>query len=155
MYAQKDVLPEQHLHHWQSFVLGCRLLCKPCINSIDLMITDCKLLHFLKECEKTNGEVYITPNFHLHLHLRECVENYGSIYGFRLFIFERYNGILESYHTNNKTVEIQIIRKFITSGTLENMQYSLPTQYSDLFLPNCKAQLDPKRDMKKPVYFHN
>lgn len=67
MYALKDVFPEQHLHYWQSFVLGCRLLCRPCINSIDLMITDCKLLHFLKEYEKTNGEVYITPNLHLHL----------------------------------------------------------------------------------------
>lgn len=26
MYALKDILPEQHLHYWQSFVLACRLL---------------------------------------------------------------------------------------------------------------------------------
>lgn len=130
MYAVKDVLPEQHLRYWQSFVLACRLLCRPCINKTDLMVADCKLLHFLKEYQKINGELSITPNMHLHLHLRECVENYGSIYGFWLFSFERYNGILGSYHTNNKTVEIQIMRKFMTSGTLANMQYSLPAQYS-------------------------
>ena len=101
VYALKDVLPNQHLHYWQSFVLACRLLCKPCITKTDLMVSDCKLMHFLKEYEKINGELAITPNMHLHLHLKECVENYGSIYGFWLFSFERYNGILGSYHTNN------------------------------------------------------
>ena len=63
---------------------------------------------------------------HLHLHLRERVENYGCVYGFWLFSFERYNGILGSYHTNNKIVEMQLMQKFMISGTLENMQYSLP-----------------------------
>lgn len=146
MYALKDVLPEQHLHYWQSFVLACCLLCRLCLNKTDLRVADWKLLHFLKEYEKVNGVLSITPNMHLHLHLhlKECVENYGSIYGFWLFSFERYNGILGSYHTNNKTVEIQIMRKFMTSGTLANMQYSLPAQYSDHFLPSCKAQLESK-----------
>ncbi|KAL9964950.1 hypothetical protein ACROYT_G028667 [Oculina patagonica] len=144
MYALKDVLPECHLHYWQSFVLACRLLCRPCINQTDLMLADCKLLHFLKEYENINGELAITPNMHLHLHLKECVQNYGSIYGFWLFSFERYNGILGSYHTNNKTVEIQIMRKFMISGTLAGMQYSLPAQYSDLFLPNCMTQLESR-----------
>ena len=55
---------------------------------------------------------------HLHLHLKECVENYGSIHGFWVFSFERYNGILGSYHKNSKSVEIQIMRKFMTSGRL-------------------------------------
>ena len=32
----------------------------------------------------------------------------------------------------------------MTSGTLVNIQDSLPAQYSDLFLPNCKAQLESK-----------
>ena len=82
MYSLKDVLSDQHLHYWQSFVLACRLLCKPCITKTDLMLADCKLLHFLKEYEKINGELAITPNMHLHLHLKECVQNYGSIYGF-------------------------------------------------------------------------
>lgn len=155
MYALKDVLPEQHLHYWQSFVLACRLLCRACINKTDLMVADCKLLHFLREYEKINGVLSITPNMHLHLHLKQCVENYGSIYGFWLFSFERYNGILGSYHSNNKTVEIQVMRKFMTSGTLANMQYSLPAQYSDHFLPSCKAQLESRRDTVKQVYFRS
>lgn len=66
------------------------------------MLADYKLIDFLKEYEKLNGKLAISPNMHLHLHLhlKEYVENYGSIYGFWLFSFERYNGMLGSYHTN-------------------------------------------------------
>ena len=142
MYSLVGVLPQQHLHYWQSFVLACRLLCKPCLTKTDLMLADHKLLDFLKEYQRINGKLAITPNMHLHLHLKECVENYGSIYGFWLFSFERYNGILGSYQTNSKTVEIQIMRKFMMSGSLAHMQYSLPVEYKDLFLFNCMAQLD-------------
>ena len=89
-----------------------------------------------------NSELAITPNMHLHLHLKECVENYGSIHGFWVFSFERYNGILGSYHKNSKSVEIQIMRKFMTSGILANMQYNLPEDYKNFFLLNCKSQID-------------
>ena len=144
MYALKEVLPEQHLHYWQSFVLACRLLCKPCITKTELMLADCKLMDFLKEYEKLNGKMSISPNMHLHLHLKECVENYGSIYGFWLFSFERYNGILGSYQTNNKTVELQIMRKFMASTSLSNMQYCLPAEYQEFFVDSCLAQLGSK-----------
>ena len=144
MYSLKDVLPVQHLHYWQSFVLACHLLCKPCITKTDLLIADCKLLDSLKEYEQINGKMAITPNMHLRLHLKQSVENYGSIYGFWLFSFEHYNGILGSYHTNNKTVEVQIMRKFMTSGILAHMQFSLPEEYKDFFLFSCTAQLEPK-----------
>lgn len=143
MYSLKDVLSDQHLHYWQSFVLACRLLCKPCITKTDLMLAGCKLLHFVKEYEKINGGLAVTLNMHLHLHLKECVQNYCSIYGFWLFSFERYNGIFGSYHTN-KTVEIQIMCKFMTSGILRNMQYHLPEEYRDFFLQGCRNQIESK-----------
>lgn len=88
---------------------------------------------------------------HLHLHLKECVENYGSIYGFWLFSFERYNGILGSYQTNNKTVELQIMRKFMTSGILGNMQYSLPEEFKDFFLFSCISQLETSENSGENV----
>lgn len=122
MYALKDILPEQHLRYWQSFVLACCLLCKPCITKTKLMLADCTLMDFLKEYEKLNGKLAVSPNMHLHLHLKECVENYGSIYGFWLFSFEPYNGMLGSHHINYKTVEIQIMRKFMTSSSLASQK---------------------------------
>ena len=116
MYMLKDVLPEQDMHCWQSFVLSCRLLCKTCVTKTELMLADSKFMHFLKEYEKVYGKSSISSNMHLHAHLKESVENYGSIYGFWRFSFERYNGILGVHYTNNKMVEIQIMRKFMSSG---------------------------------------
>ena len=48
---------------------------------------------------------------HLHGHLKECVLDYGPIYNFWCFSFERFNGILSSFKTNNRCVEIQLTRK--------------------------------------------
>ena len=142
MFALKGILPESHMHYWQSFVLACRLICKPCISKTDLMIADKKFLHFATEYERINGKLAISPNIHLHLHLQECVQNYGSVYGFWLFSFERYNGILESYSTNNKNIEVQIMRKFVTSGLLACKKSVLPEDFSDFFLPHCLQQLE-------------
>ena len=49
---------------------------------------------------------------HLHTHLPDCVFDYGPVTGFWLFSFERYNGILGDFSTNNKSIELQLMRKF-------------------------------------------
>lgn len=70
------------------------------------MVLDCKLMYFFKEYEKINGELVIILNMYFYLYFKECVENYGSIYGFWFFSFECYNGILGFYYINSKIVEI-------------------------------------------------
>ena len=137
MYVLKGVLPDSHFHYWQSFVLACKYLCQPCISKTDLLIADRKLLDFLKAYERINGRLSIMPNMHLHMHLRESVQNYGSVYGFWLFSFERFNGILGAYQTNGREIEVQIMRKFTTSGILANIRYCLPVEYEDCFLELC------------------
>lgn len=47
---------------------------------------------------------------HMHLHLKDMILDYGPVYGFWLFSYERYNGILEQQPTNNCSIEIQLIR---------------------------------------------
>ena len=44
------------------------------------MVADCKLLHFPKDYEKTNRELYLTLNMHLRLHLRECMEKIPAVF---------------------------------------------------------------------------
>lgn len=83
------------------------------------------------------GKTVITPNMHLHLHIRECVENYGSVYGFWLFSFERYNGLLGSFHTNNREVEVQLMRRFLTMSALDDLQYQMPLDFQELFYSIC------------------
>ena len=73
MYVLKDGLPKRDMHCWQSFVLTCRLLCKPCVTKTDLMLADTKFMDFLKEYESLYGKSSISPNMHLHAHLKVYV----------------------------------------------------------------------------------
>jgi hypothetical protein len=54
----------------------------------------------------------------MHTHLVDCVLDYGPVYS---FTFEQYNGILGNYSTNNKSIELQIMRKFLRDQNLSAM----------------------------------
>ena len=53
-----------------------------------------KLVKIIKIIEQNYGRDFITPNLHLSLHLQECVQDYGPLYAFWCFSFERINGVL-------------------------------------------------------------
>ena len=65
----------------------------------------------------------------MHLHLKNCLHDYGPVYSFWCFAFERYNGILGAYHTNNKQIEPQIMRKFLKEKQLRSSD--LPQEYGN------------------------
>ena len=54
----------------------------------------------------------VIPNMHLHMHLKQCILDFGPIYGFSFFSFERYNGILGNLSNNKREIEPQIKRRF-------------------------------------------
>ena len=68
---------------------------------------------------------------HLRCHLKECVEDYGPVYSFWCFAFERYNGILGSTTTNNRSIEIQLMTKFLSEQFVANV--ALPKEFSETF----------------------
>ena len=68
---------------------------------------------------------------HLHCHLRERVEDYGPVYSFWCSAFERYNGILGSTTTNNRSIGIQLMRKFLSEQFVANV--ALPEDFSETF----------------------
>lgn len=131
MYVLDGILPERDLKCWQTFVLACRHLCHPAVTSCDVTIADCLFLKFAKEFEAIYGDLAVTPNIHMMLHLKECVLDYGSVYGFWLFAFERYNGILGSIPSNNKNIEPQLMSKFLNLINVYNLQFSMPSVYSE------------------------
>ena len=57
---------------------------------------------------------------HLHLHLSECLLDYGPLYGFWCYSFERYNGTLGKYPTNQKQIEPQLMKKCILDQSLRS-----------------------------------
>ena len=73
--------------------------------------------HLMKFCiqfETIFGPEKVTPNMHLHGHLKKCVIDVGPVHSFWCFSFERYNGMLENMQKNWHSPEVQVMQKFVT-----------------------------------------
>jgi hypothetical protein len=66
-------------------------LCEECDSIRD---AHNRLMEIVKLIEEKYGRDKITPNLHLSLHLLECSNDYGPLYSFWCFFFERMNGML-------------------------------------------------------------
>ena len=130
-FALFSRLPADHYKCWLNFVQACKLLSQPIIKIADVGRADSLLLQFCRQVERIYGTRRITPNMHMHSHLADCILDYGPVYSFWLFSFERYNGILGAYSTNNKSVELQLIRKFLRDQLLRD--FELPQEYGNHF----------------------
>ncbi|OAD71046.1 hypothetical protein PHYBLDRAFT_148265 [Phycomyces blakesleeanus NRRL 1555(-)] len=93
-------LPEAHLGNWTTFVNACQYLSMPSISMAHLDEAHQSLEAFCRECEKLYKAPFLSPNMHLHLHLRETVLNFGPVYGYWLFSFERCNATSTSTDTS-------------------------------------------------------
>lgn len=113
LFALKELLPSQHYQCWCYFVRACYLLCRKTITVSELEEAHEYLKNFFGDFVALYGKEYCNMNLHLHGHLKECVEDYGPVCSFWLFAFERLNGILGSYHTNNRNISVQIMHKFL------------------------------------------
>ena len=118
LMALKDILPTQHLECWHYFVLASRLICKMIISSDEIELADALLVKFCRKVEELYGNSVITPNMHLHCHLKESLYNYGPVYNFWLYSYERYNGILEHFPSSNCLLEIQMMHRFFNEFKL-------------------------------------
>ena len=128
------ILPTAELECWRLFVQACHCLCTPLIKECDARAAHSLLLQFCQSLETVYGEFAVTPNMHLHTHLLDCILDYGPVYSFWLFSFERFNGILGSYHTNQRAIEIQVMRKFLLDFTLKELVSSEEWDASQLSL---------------------
>lgn len=112
LFSLHELLESDHFECWRLFVHASLLLTTPMITIDDAKKGHELLLEFCSRFESLFGSDKVTPNMHLHTHLISCIEDYGPIYSFWLFSFERYNGLLGAYRTNQRSVELQIMRKF-------------------------------------------
>lgn len=89
-------------------------------------------MEFQQKYEVHYGKHAVTPNIHLHRHIERCIIDYGPVYG---FWFERFNGMLGNYHTNQKAIEIQLMHRFLDDNLIDTLAESdsfLAEQASDL-----------------------
>ncbi|XP_048254385.1 uncharacterized protein LOC125381544 [Haliotis rufescens] len=135
VYALKDVISDDHLECWRNFVLACRYLCCRVLTENDIKMADLLLISFCENFERLYGRDRVTPNMHLHGHLIECVQDFGPIYSFWLFSFERFNGMLGDYTTNKKSVELQLMRRFVSHSHLLGLVLDDEFHFGDTLEP--------------------
>ena len=119
--AMKGMLPNDHMGCWLLYVNACKLLCKPVLKKEDIIAADRFFIQFCRKFEILYGKEQCTPNMHLHLHLKQCFLDFGPPHAFWCFAFERYNGILGSYHTNKRAVECQFMKKFLINQSMHQL----------------------------------
>ncbi|OAD67603.1 hypothetical protein PHYBLDRAFT_151116 [Phycomyces blakesleeanus NRRL 1555(-)] len=113
----KTRLRDDLLGNWIHFVDACRELTKPSITKNGIKKAHESLEEFCVSCEDFYKPDVFTQNMHLHLHLKETIEDFGPIYGFWLFSFERYNGVLKGFETNQKSgFENTYMKRFLESS---------------------------------------
>ncbi len=138
MIAFKGVIPPDHLKVWQTFVTACRLICRPVLTMADANQANVLFKQFGTELEQLWGSNAVKPNQHMHCHLAECIDDFGSPYSFWLFPFERYNGDLGGLTTNCQSMEVTYMRKFLEMSAVAGLVSSLPREQRLLYAPYLK-----------------
>ena len=138
MFCLKDLLPETHLRCWQTFVLACQYLCTPVLSKTNIIKADLLFVKFGERFEKLYGKKAVTPNMHLHFHLKECVIDFGPVHAFWCFSFERFNGILGTMQVNGRSVEIQLMRKLMSGRFVWDVKF--PNEFQEHFLPEMEFE---------------
>ena len=130
----KENLSYRDYDCWLLFVKAVSLLCSRQITLQEVDKADALLMEF---CERFavlyNGKENYTINLHLHGHLKDCILDFGPVYSFWLFAFERLNGILGSYQTNCHDISLQLMRHFMSS-TLHGV-HNWPDEYRKQLAP--------------------
>ena len=111
---------------------ACQLLCSRTLSLQSLQKADELLTEFCVSFVDLYGSEKTTPNMHMHLHLKDSIVDYGPVYAFWLFSYERYNGILGAVPTNNRAVETQLMKRFVCDQQLRDEALPGASEASDI-----------------------
>ena len=112
----KGRLPEEHLEVWRLFVQANIFLSPHALPMDDVTRGDQFLHDFCVQFQAMYGQDAMTPNMHLHHHLRDCILDFGPLAAFWAFGFERFNGILGYMPNSHRSVEVDLLRRFSREG---------------------------------------
>ena len=134
-------------------MLAARLLCQMNLTVSDIELVDCLLTQFCSQVEVLYWPDFITPNMHLHCHLKDCVLDYGPVHNFWLFTYERYNGILENFPTNHHSIKTQLMKRFLREFSLASPS-SLSTEDFEEFHELVSTKFEPHLEGSLKVTIH-
>ena len=91
LWDHLSIVDQKILTH---FVRVCLILVSQIIETDLMEEAHRRLIKIVKLIEEHYSRNKITPNLHLSLYLCECASDFGLLYAFWCFSFERMNGIL-------------------------------------------------------------
>ncbi|OAD79484.1 hypothetical protein PHYBLDRAFT_162550 [Phycomyces blakesleeanus NRRL 1555(-)] len=101
-----------------SMTLPMGALTKPAITEEEIDKAHVSLEKFCCSCETMYKLDLLLPNMHLHLHLKESIQDFGPICSFWLFSFECFNGVLKGFQTNQKSgFKKTYMKKFVEDSS--------------------------------------
>ena len=59
------------------FMLACQRILKYSPSQNDIQLADTLLVRFYSKFESILSRRFVTPNMHLHLHLKDCIADSG------------------------------------------------------------------------------
>ena len=116
-----DLLEDYDRKILNNFVGACSLLVCRIIDDNVLNEAHLRLLSVALLIEENYGQEAITPNIHLSLHLVECCRDYGPLYSFWCYSFERMNGVLGSYPNSKQQIEPELLRIVMQGWKLDDL----------------------------------
>ncbi|RHZ84633.1 hypothetical protein Glove_78g86 [Diversispora epigaea] len=83
-----------------------------------------KIVDVVMLIEKKYERNVIIPNLHLSLHLSTCSHDFGLLYTFWYFLFERMNRILGSLSNSHRQIELELMHRLINDNRINEMIYT-------------------------------
>lgn len=90
------------------------------------------------------------PNIHLHGHLALFIKDFGPVYSFWLFPYERLNGVLGSYHSNSHNISVQLMTRFLDHDLYST--YKWPEEMLDTFYPLIEKCIYNKGSLQQNIF---
>ncbi|EIE85335.1 hypothetical protein RO3G_10045 [Rhizopus delemar RA 99-880] len=122
--SQYSKIPKigEHFANWMRYVEAVRLVTGPVVTTEEIHAAHSLFKTFGKTCARLYGKESITPNMHMHMHLKECFLDFGPSYAFWLYGFERLNGdVKKSTSTTRQALKphmLLCLHKLSTHKTL-------------------------------------
>ncbi|KAJ7844237.1 hypothetical protein B0H14DRAFT_2777033 [Mycena olivaceomarginata] len=126
-----DVKPVRMLENdpdlFLKFAACCKILLAGTIDLHALPRAQQLLEEYLEGFLKNHPNL-VKPNFHFITHIFQIIRDFGPVYGFWTFLFERLNKLLKSYDTNNHgngELEVTFFREFQRDANLREKLHKL------------------------------
>ncbi|KAH7918993.1 hypothetical protein BV22DRAFT_1108228 [Leucogyrophana mollusca] len=124
------------LENYIALVTAVRWATMRSTSETHIRIVQQHLVQYLDGVVKLFGKAVLVTNHHLSLHIPECLRSFGPVHGWWSFPFERFNGILQRAHTNNKPDELELtfIRSFCRGSNLKSLlsRVDLPESFDEI-----------------------